>query len=51
MEWLLQAVDEVDDVVGALRLYALGLNAEIGLVVVGGVAACAVCTAVLQVAG
>jgi hypothetical protein len=51
MEWMLQAVDEVDDAVGALRQYALGLKAEIGLVLAGSVAAGAVCAALLQVTG
>jgi hypothetical protein len=35
MEWMLQVADEIDDAVGALRLYSLGLAAEIGLVVGG----------------
>ncbi len=30
MEWVLQVVDEVDDVIGAARHRWLGLNAEIG---------------------
>jgi hypothetical protein len=51
MEWMLQAVDEVDDAVGALRLFALGFNAEIGLVLASGAAASAVCAAWLRVAG
>jgi hypothetical protein len=51
MEWMLQAVDEVDDALGALRQYALGLQAEIGLLVAGGAAAGAVCAAVLQATG
>jgi hypothetical protein len=51
MEWMLQAVDEVDDAVGVLRLYAMGLNAEIGAAVVGSVAASAFCAALLRVAG
>ena len=33
MEWMLQVVDEIDDAIGALRLWSLGLAAEIGLVV------------------
>ena len=36
MEWMLQVVDEIDDAVGAIRLCALGLGAEIGLVAAGG---------------
>jgi hypothetical protein len=35
MEWILQVVDEIDDAIGALRLFFLGLSAEIGLVVAG----------------
>jgi hypothetical protein len=35
MEWMLQVADEIDDAVGALRMYSLGLAAEIGLVVGG----------------
>jgi hypothetical protein len=35
MEWMLQVADEIDDAVGVLRLYSLGLAAEIGLVVGG----------------
>jgi hypothetical protein len=35
MEWMLQVVDEIDDAVGALRLCALGLSAEIGLLAAG----------------
>jgi hypothetical protein len=35
MEWMLQVVDEIDDAVGALRLWSLGAAAEIGLVVAG----------------
>jgi len=33
---MLQVVDEIDDAVGALRLWALGICAEIGLVAAGG---------------
>jgi hypothetical protein len=51
MEWMLQAVDEVDDAVSALRLFAMGWSAEIGLFVSGSAAACAVCAAVLRTAG
>jgi hypothetical protein len=36
MEWILQVVDEIDDAIGALRLFFLGLAAEIGLAVAGG---------------
>jgi hypothetical protein len=48
MEWVLQVVDEVDDAVGALRLFALGWAEEIGLVVAGAAAGCAMCAAVLR---
>ena len=33
MEWMLQVVDEIDDAIGALRLWSMGLAAEIGLLV------------------
>jgi hypothetical protein len=36
MEWMLQVVDEIDDLVGALRLCLVGMAAEVGLVVAGG---------------
>jgi hypothetical protein len=48
MEWVLQVVDEVDDAVGALRLFAMGWSEEIGLIVAGAAAACALCAAVLR---
>ena len=48
MEWVLQVVDEVDDAVGALRLFAMGWSEEIGLAVAGGAATCALCAAVLR---
>jgi hypothetical protein len=48
MEWMLQVVDEVDDAVSALRLFAMGWSEEIGLVAAGSAAACAVCAAVLR---
>jgi hypothetical protein len=35
MEWMLQVVDEIDDVIGALRLFLLGWAGEIGLVAAG----------------
>jgi hypothetical protein len=50
MEWMLQAVDEVDDAIGALRLLAMGFKAEIDLVFAGSVAASAVCAAWLRTA-
>jgi hypothetical protein len=31
MEWMLQVVDEIDDAVGALRQWCVGLGAEIGI--------------------
>jgi hypothetical protein len=49
MEWMLQVVDEVDDAVSALRLFAMGWSEEIGLVAAGSAAVCAVCAAVLRV--
>jgi hypothetical protein len=36
MEWMLQVADEIDDVIGALRLCGVGLLAETGLLVAGG---------------
>jgi hypothetical protein len=36
MEWMLQVLDEVDDAIGAARLCCVGLAAETGLVVAGG---------------
>ena len=38
MEWMLQVLDEFDDAIGALRLCCVGLAAEIGLAVAGGLA-------------
>jgi hypothetical protein len=48
MEWVLQVVDELDDAVGALRLFTLGWGEEIGVVVAGSAATCAMCAAVLR---
>jgi hypothetical protein len=48
MEWMLQVVDEVDDAVSVLRLFAMGWSEEIGLVAAGSAAACAVFAAVLR---
>jgi hypothetical protein len=48
MEWVLQVVDEIDDVVSALRMFAMGWSEEIGLAVAGSAAACALCAAVLR---
>ena len=33
---MLQVVDEIDDAIGALRLASVGVGAEIGLVLAGG---------------
>jgi hypothetical protein len=35
MEWILQVVDEFDDGIGAVRLWCLGVGAEIGLAAAG----------------
>ncbi len=35
MEWMLQAIDELDDLMGALRLCFVGVAAELGLLVAG----------------
>ena len=51
MEWVLQVVDEVDDAVGALRLFAMGWSEEIGLAVASSAATCAVCAALLRGVG
>jgi hypothetical protein len=48
MEWLLQVADEVDDAVSAVRMFAMGWSEEIGLVLAGSAAACAMCAAVLR---
>jgi hypothetical protein len=48
MEWVLQVVDEVDDAVGALRLFAMGWSEEIGLTIASIAATCAVCAAFLR---
>ena len=42
MEWMLQVVDEIDDAVGALRLYYVGVAAEIGLLVAAAAGAAAI---------
>ena len=46
MEWMLQVVDEIDDAVGALRIYFLGLWSEISLLVAGSVGLGAICAAI-----
>jgi hypothetical protein len=51
MEWMLQVVDEIDDAVGAIRLYALGLRAEVSLVIAGSVSAGAIYAAIVSGAG
>ncbi|GAC1299327.1 MAG: hypothetical protein NVS1B6_16300 [Steroidobacteraceae bacterium] len=33
---MLQVIDEIDDVIGALRLTSLGVGAELGLAAAGG---------------
>ncbi|HEX3950668.1 MAG TPA: hypothetical protein VHW95_12505 [Steroidobacteraceae bacterium] len=43
-------MDEVDDAVGALRLFAMGWSEDIGLTIASGAATCAVCAALLRVA-
>jgi hypothetical protein len=47
MEWMLQVIDEIDDAVGALRLYYLGVAAEIGLIVAAGIGIGAICAAIV----
>jgi hypothetical protein len=46
MEWMLQVADEIDDVIGALRLCSVGLGAEIGLALSGVLALGAIVAAV-----
>ncbi len=46
MEWLLQVVDEIDDAVGALRLYCVGLWSEISLLAAGSLGLGAICAAI-----
>jgi hypothetical protein len=36
MEWMLQVIDELDDLISALRLCFVGMAAELGLIVAGG---------------
>jgi hypothetical protein len=48
MEWMLQAVDEVDDALSTLRLLTLGYRAEIGLRLAAGAAVCVLCAALLR---
>ena len=50
MEWVLQLVDEYDDAVGAMRLFAMGSSEEIGITVASSAATCAVCAVLLRVA-
>ena len=47
MEWVLQVVDEIDDAIGALRLCALGLCAEVGLTAAAGLGMGAIGAAVV----
>jgi hypothetical protein len=46
MEWMLQVVDEIDDAIGAVRLYSIGHAAEIGLSLAGGLGIGAICAAI-----
>jgi hypothetical protein len=48
MEWMLQVVDEIDDAIGALRLWSVGLAAEMGLVVAACLGMCAIGAAVVR---
>jgi hypothetical protein len=48
MEWVLQVADEVDDAVGALRLFAMGWSEEFGLTLAGSAATCALYAAFLR---
>jgi hypothetical protein len=48
MEWVLQVADEVDDAVGALRIFALSWSEDIGLTLASGAAAGAVLAAFLR---
>ena len=48
MEWVLQVADEVDDAVGALRLFAMSWSEDIGLVLASGAACGAVLAAFLR---
>ena len=43
---MLQAVDEIDDAVGALRLFGCGLSAEVGLMMAGCLGLLGVATAI-----
>ena len=46
MEWMLQVVDELDDLIGALRLCLVGMAAELGLMAAGGLGIAAIGAAV-----
>jgi hypothetical protein len=48
MEWMLQVVDEIDDVFGALRQWCIGLGAEIGIVLAGALGITAIGAAVVN---
>jgi hypothetical protein len=48
MEWVLQVADEVDDAVGALRLFAMSWSEDIGLTLASSAAAGAVLAAFLR---
>ncbi len=43
---MLQVVDEIDDLIGALRLCLVGMAAELGLIVAGGLGIVAIGAAV-----
>jgi len=43
---MLQVVDEIDDLIGALRLCLVGMAAELGLMVAGGLGIAAIGAAV-----
>ncbi len=44
---MLQVIDEIDDAVGALRLYYLGVAAEIGLLLAAGLGIGAIYAAIV----
>jgi hypothetical protein len=48
MEWVLQVADEVDDAVGALRLFAMSWSEDIGLTLASSAAGGAVLAALLR---
>ena len=48
MEWVLQMIDELDDVIGAMRQGWLGLHAQIELLLGGAAAVAALTTALVM---